>query len=256
MLAELYSAFGGAGAVHMVSQDEELLAREHDMTRRLARGCFLPHHADLAFPLLDDSALAASRRWGPDVLPALVALDAGGAELGRATGWIRSAWQALAATVAAALSIPVPTVDWAAFPEKLEGCGSKANFDEPAGLHELASRRVSIGEEDDLFEFMADAGFGDGLPVVPPTPERVARMLKGTVRDPAEVIARVPPMMGAATVEKVASNAVMAGCKPAYLPVVLAALEAVCTDEFNCHGVSATTMAAAPVMVINGPVPP
>jgi hypothetical protein len=60
--------------------------------------------------------------------------------------------------------------------------------------------------------------------------------------------------MGEATIEKIAINAVMAGCKPEYLPVVIAAVEAVCTDEFNIHGVTATTMGAAPVMVINGPI--
>ena len=60
--------------------------------------------------------------------------------------------------------------------------------------------------------------------------------------------------MGEATVEKIAINAVMAGCKPEYLPVVIAAVEAVCTDEFNIHGVTATTMGAAPVMIINGPI--
>jgi hypothetical protein len=64
----------------------------------------------------------------------------------------------------------------------------------------------------------------------------------------------VPPNMGEATIEKIAINAVMAGCKPEYLPVVIAAVEAVCTDEFNIHGVTATTMGAAPVMIVNGPI--
>ena len=101
---------------------------------------------------------------------------------------------------------------------------------------------------------MFDQGFSDGMPLIPPTPERVMRMLGGTTRDPQEVIATVPPNMGEATVEKVAINAVMAGCKPEYLPVVLTALEAVCTDEFNIHGVMATTMGASPVVVVNGPI--
>ena len=60
--------------------------------------------------------------------------------------------------------------------------------------------------------------------------------------------------MGVATVEKIAINAVMAGCKPEYLPVVIAAVEAVCTEAFNIHGVTATTMGAAPVMIVNGPI--
>jgi hypothetical protein len=118
----------------------------------------------------------------------------------------------------------------------------------------LRARRIEIATQDDEFEFMFDQGFTDGLPVVPPSPERVMRMLSGTRRDPQEVIAVIPPNMGEATVEKVAINAVMAGCKPEYLPVVLTAVEAICTDAFNIHGVMATTMGASPVMVVNGPI--
>ena len=101
---------------------------------------------------------------------------------------------------------------------------------------------------------MFDQGFSDGLPLVPPTAERVLRMLRGTARAPQEIVAVVPPNLAPATVEKVAINAVMAGCKPEYLPVVIAALEAVCTDEFNMHGVAATTMGASPVLIVNGPI--
>ena len=78
----------------------------------------------------------------------------------------------------------------------------------------MQARRIEVGESDDIFEFMFDQGLTDGLPVVPPTPERVARMLTGTKRDPREVVATVPPNMAPLTVEKVAINAVMAGCKP------------------------------------------
>ena len=101
---------------------------------------------------------------------------------------------------------------------------------------------------------MFDQGFTDGLPVVPPTPERVLRMLEGTRRDPQDTVAIMPPNMAEATVEKIAVNAVLAGCKPEYMPVVIATIEAICTDEFNCHGVFATTMGASPVMIINGPI--
>ncbi len=80
------------------------------------------------------------------------------------------------------------------------------------------------------------------------------KMLDGTARDAQEVVAVVPPNLAEVTVEKVAINAVMAGCKPEYLPVVLAALEAACTDEFNAHGVMSTTMGASPVLVVNGPI--
>ncbi len=79
-------------------------------------------------------------------------------------------------------------------------------------------------------------------------------MLEGTTRDPSEVVATVPPDLVEVTVEKVAINAVLAGCRPDYLPVVLAAVEAACTDEFNAHGLLATTWGAGPAVVVNGPV--
>src|SRR5216110_1503641 len=105
----------------------------------------------------------------------------------------------------------------------------------------------------DLDEFF-DHGVSDGLPVVPPTRERVSRAVAATGRDAGELVARVPPNYGRATVEKIAVNAVMAGCRPEYLPVVLAAVEAVCDEAFDLHGVSATTNAPAPLIVVNGPI--
>jgi hypothetical protein len=97
-------------------------------------------------------------------------------------------------------------------------------------------------------------GWSDGLPLVPPTEERVLRMLDGTSRDSQEVVGLIPPALAAATVEKIAINAVMAGCKPEHLPVVLAAVEAVLDEGFAMHGVLATTQFAGPVVVVNGPV--
>ena len=79
------------------------------------------------------------------------------------------------------------------------------------------------------------------------------RILQGTTRAPHEIVAVVPPDLVEVTVEKIAVNAVMAGCRPEYLPWVIAAVEAVCTDEFNIHGVLATTMPVGPVIVCNGP---
>jgi hypothetical protein len=89
---------------------------------------------------------------------------------------------------------------------------------------------------------------------VPPTDERVLWMLSGTRRDPREVIGRVPPNLAECTVEKVAINAVMAGCRPEYMPVVLAALEAALEPVFTLHGLVATTYFSAPVIIVNGPV--
>ena len=118
----------------------------------------------------------------------------------------------------------------------------------------LRSRRVGVGALEDDVEAMFDRGWTDGLPVVPPTEARVARMLDGTTRSPNDMVVLMPPSLVECTVEKVAVNAVMAGCRPEYLPVVLAALEAICTDEFNMHGVLATTMGVGPVLVVNGPI--
>ena len=81
----------------------------------------------------------------------------------------------------------------------------------------------------------------DGLPIVPPTPERVTRMLEGAAREPQEVIGLIPPKWAPASVEKLAINAVMAGCLPEYLPVIIAAVEAICEPRFNLYGVQATT---------------
>jgi hypothetical protein len=79
-------------------------------------------------------------------------------------------------------------------------------------------------------------------------------MLEGTTRKLDEVVAVVPPDLVECTVEKVAINAVMAGCRPEYLPVVLAAVEAACTDAFNAHGLLATTWFSGPMVVVNGPI--
>jgi hypothetical protein len=106
---------------------------------------------------------------------------------------------------------------------------------------------------DEIEEWLERAG-ADGLPVVPPTRERVERMLAGTGRAPDELVGLVPPNYGRATILKVAVNAVLAGCRPDYLPVLLAALEAALDPAFNLHGLQATTHFAAPLIVVNGPV--
>jgi len=100
---------------------------------------------------------------------------------------------------------------------------------------------------------MFTRGWTDGLPVVPPTESRVLAMLEGTSRRPDEIVATVPPDLVDVNVEKVAIAAVMAGCKPEYLPWVITAVEAACTDEFNMHGLLATTMPVGPVVVCSGP---
>ncbi|MFI5327402.1 MAG: hypothetical protein ACHQ7H_14275 [Candidatus Rokuibacteriota bacterium] len=94
----------------------------------------------------------------------------------------------------------------------------------------------------------------DGLPAVPPTAARVAAAVAASGRSRDELVAEMPPNLGRATVERIAVNAVMAGCRPEYFPVVLAAVEAVCDDRFCLLGVSGTTDAVAPLVIVNGPI--
>jgi hypothetical protein len=96
--------------------------------------------------------------------------------------------------------------------------------------------------------------WSDGFPVIPPTVERVGRMLAQTRRAPDDIVARVAPGFGAATVERIAINSVMAGCEPAYLPVVIAAVEAAAAPEFNLQGIQATTNSVAVWVVVSGPI--
>src|SRR6266850_633011 len=104
------------------------------------------------------------------------------------------------------------------------------------------------------FDAWFDKGVTDGLPVVPPTRERVETLLAATRRGRDESLGEMPPNYGRVTVEKAAVNAVMAGCRPEYLPVVLAAAECACDPAFNLHGVATSTHFSAPLIVVHGPV--
>jgi hypothetical protein len=108
--------------------------------------------------------------------------------------------------------------------------------------------------DDDAFEALYARGATDGLPVVAPTPARVQAAVAATGRPGDELIGLVAPRHGRATVEKIAVNAVMAGCRPEYLPVVIAAVEAMCDPAFALEGVSGTTDAVAPLLIVNGPI--
>jgi hypothetical protein len=199
---------------------------------------------------VDDTELEHSFRQGIETVPTLLRVE-NGAVVDELQGWLRPRWEELTGVTPLGEGLP----------EYRAGCGSLTV--EP-GVAErlaarykgelLASRRVRFGVEEDEFEAAYARGWSDGLPVVPPTAERVFRMLQGTTRDPREFVALVPPDLAECTVEKVAVNAVMAGCRPEYLPVVLAALEGACTDEFNMHGLLATTFFSGPVLIVNGPI--
>ena len=116
-----------------------------------------------------------------------------------------------------------------------------------------APRESCLIEQIDEFEFFLEKPWSDGLPVVTPTEERINRMLLATGRDPDEIIGPIPPAMEIATVASVATHAVMAGCKPEYLPVVLGATELMLQAEFNVNGVQGTMHGVAPMMIVNGP---
>src|SRR5262249_13666999 len=88
--------------------------------------------------------------------------------------------------------------------------------------------------------------------IIPPTLDRVERMMQASSYKPTQIIARVPPNYGMATVEKIAANAVMAGCTPEMMQVLISTVRAACDERFNLHGVPATTHFAAPLLIING----
>src|ERR671924_1544685 len=120
---------------------------------------------------------------------------------------------------------------------------------------ELQAERFEI--EDDLWAvnaFFEEKGWTDGLPIIPPTEERVEQMIGAVKRDPQDVIGIVPPRWAPATVEKIAINAVMAGCKPDYMPVLVAAVEAITDAKLNLYALQATTGGPAVMLIINGPV--
>jgi len=114
--------------------------------------------------------------------------------------------------------------------------------------------RVARDAQAEISDLFYRRGWSDGLPIVPPTPERVQAMLRGTDLPPEQVIGVLEPMRGQATVEKVAVNAVMAGCRPEHLPIIIAAVEAIVDPAFNLLGVQTTDESVTPLLIIGGPV--
>jgi len=119
---------------------------------------------------------------------------------------------------------------------------------------ELAVTVEAPNDLDAINRLYRERGWSDGLPIVPPTVERVTRMLQHTSCGRHEIIARVAPGYGAATVERIAINAVLAGCDPEYMPVLIVAIEAVTDPRFNLQGIQATTNPVAVWVILNGPI--
>ena len=117
----------------------------------------------------------------------------------------------------------------------------------------LTSKRLAFDDEAALLDSFLERGWTDGLPVVPPTEERVRAALEAGGRSPSDILGTEPVRGRVVTAEKAAVNAVMAGCLPEYFPIVAAALEAMCEPRFNLHAVTVSTMGAAVLTVVNAP---
>jgi hypothetical protein len=183
---------------------------------------------------------AVSAAFGLQSVPTTVLLDADGAQR-RVVGWDRDALEALLDAAMPAGRRPALTRQ---APQRKPGCTAKCALDPEVRA------RVDGAAADELEE-MFERGWTDGLPVVPPTPARVAAMLGG--RDGASSLGPVPPGLGEATLCRVAACAVLAGCRPEYFPVVLAAARAALSPSFNLGGQAVTTQPAGQLIVVNGP---
>src|SRR5512139_1364765 len=206
LIAAAHRAFGAHADVWAIAQDAD------------GGRAFAEQHA-LTLPVLDDAALHVSFGADLDTVPTIILTDGDGHDLRRFVGFGKRDWRELLADLATRTGAAAPALGWDTYPTSRPGCGSKSV--EPGIADRLAAeasgaplraRRIEIGEHDDPFEFLFDQGLTDGLPVIPPTPERVLRMLGGTRRPAQDVVAVVPPNLAPTTVEKIAINAVMAGC--------------------------------------------
>jgi hypothetical protein len=218
----------------------------------------------IRFDVQLDRELELSRAYDPQSVPTLVLLDEAGSVQKTLVGFDKAGLNELAATLG---HTPIaPENDGA--PAWKPGCSSRhLEPHVPNGTTEADSAtagqllrrigepasRITVDNEEDAIEFCFHH-FGDALPVVPPTAQRVEAMLRACPLAAENVIGRIPPCYGEATVEKIAANAVMAGCKPEMMRVLVPLVRAVTDERFNAHGVQATTHFAAPLIMINGPV--
>ena len=118
----------------------------------------------------------------------------------------------------------------------------------------LTSRRLRAADDAEAIELCFTRGWTDGLPVVPPTPDRVVRMLEAARLQPSHEITYIAHRAVSVTAEKVAINAVMAGCRPEYMPVVVAAIEGIGDPRWSYHGPGTSTAGAAVLLIVNGPI--
>jgi peroxiredoxin len=231
-----------------ISQDDDAATRE--FVRQLKIG----YRVEL------DRGLSISRAYDPQSVPTMILLDEKGQIARTLAGFDKQGLNELAAAVGHS---PIAPVDDGA-PAWKPGCSSRHLEPETKEAEHVSGEyflrrtaepasRIALSDDEDPFEYCRRQ-FGDALPVVPPTVEKVEAMVRASGLAPETVIARVPPVYGEATVEKIAANAVMAGCATEMMRVLLPLLRAACDERFNLHGVQATTHFAAPLIMINGPV--
>lgn len=247
-LNALSRELGAASEILGISQDGESPTRE------------LVRQAPIEFPVMLDVDLTVTKLYDPVAVPTLFLVGDQGYIIQTLIGFNKRALNEIATALAGMPLIIAPQFDGA--PETKFGCTSRHL--ETTGEGEIAlapnpyvkraarASRIELDEANDPFEFCMK--FGDPLPVIPPTVDRVERMLAAISLPPDEVVALIPPNYGAATVEKIAANAVMAGCEPAMMRVLTILVRAVCDERFNIHGVQATTHFAAPLIIVNGPI--
>ncbi len=220
----------------------------------------------LALPLRFDSDLNASAEYGLEAVPALFLVDRLGRVAGSSQGFDKADLNRLSAALAGLSGSPVPNPARSGDgnPDFQPGCVSRhlepESDDESAAPVDMYARRarrasrVNVPADTEPEEFCYEQGFADPLPVIPPTVGRVDRMIAASGLDAEDVVAHVPPNFAPASVEKIAANAVMAGCLPSHMRVLVPAVRALCDERLDIHGVQGTTHFAAPLAIVNGPV--
>ena len=119
----------------------------------------------------------------------------------------------------------------------------------------FASQKVTVNDSiEAVNNLYIEKGWSDGLPIIPPTEQAVEKMLSGTKRKSYDALAKIPPIWGEATIEKIAINAVMAGCLPEYMPVIITAIEAMCDEKFRLVEIQPTTHPVAPLIIVKGSI--
>jgi peroxiredoxin len=195
--------------------------------------------------LVEDEPYSVSSSFDVATVPTAYWIDAEGTVLRSVEGWCTDDFNEIAEVAAKQAGTETPRITDEP-PRMKPGCASKSALDPSLW------QSPSTDSDFDVLEDLFDRGWTDGLPVVPPTRERVDAMLDG--RDPNFSLGSVPPGMGELTLERLASCAVLAGCHPSYFAVVRAGADAVLDPAFNLHGMTNTTHTSSIVLWVNGPV--